>query len=144
MQTCDKCEKYKTCTTLCKKAEQYVNKDYVSKNKFPAARRYPEGSEQFWNGCITLDWVYSKRGLGDSGNCATLEKTLDREVDLSFLTMRKRQCVELFYYEGKKAGEIADILGVKRVTVRKWLSLARQEMSEREEFKELFDEYLGR
>ena len=118
MQTCDKCEKYAECTSLCASAEKFVNQDCVSRRRFPSALLYPEGSERFWRGYTTLDWTYAKKGLDESGSCATLEMTLDINLDLSFLTDRKRQCVELYYYEGKKTPEIAEILGKEKVLER--------------------------
>ena len=127
MQTCDRCNRYKTCTTLCATAEKYVNQDYVSARKFPNAKLYPEGSERFWNGYVTLDWIYSLQGLGNEGNCATLENMLD-EVDLSFLSAKYREVIRLFYYENNTLSEISVILDTPLGTVHSRFNRAKREI----------------
>lgn len=131
MKRCDECEKYSKCTSLCASAEKYVNQDYVSMNKFPAAKRYPEGSERYWNGHITLDWIYSHCGLDDAGNCATLERTLNIGIDLGFLSENERSIIELYYFEGKKLVEIIEILGIPKGSVFGFFARAKEKIKEK-------------
>ena len=130
MQTCDKCEKYAECTSLCASAEKFVNQDYVSRRKFPSARLYPEGSERFWKGFITLDWTYAQCGLDDCGSCATLEKTLNEGVDLDYLSENQRYIIERFC-EGKTLVQIASELGVGEGTVFRYFHRAKRKMKEK-------------
>ena len=46
------------------------------------------------------------------------------------LTDRQRQCVRLYYFEGQKMQDVADLLGIQRSTVSRHLKKARCRMGQ--------------
>ena len=118
MWTCEGCPRYSECTSLCATAEFYVNQDHVS-------RRYNvifAPTHEWEPGCVTLDYLHYKYGL----NASSLGYDLDfHSVDLSFLTPREKDCLYLFYFEGKKLREIGEMLGIDLKTAHEYIRRAK-------------------
>ena len=114
MKSCPECTNYNTCTRLCATAELFVNQDYVPRNT--RMLLYPT------IGDFGLDYVFFNKGMSAS----ILMCDLDYSVDLSFLTEREKDCLKLYFFEGRKLREIGDILGINLKTAHEYIRRAKE------------------
>ena len=70
----------------------------------------------------------SDRAEDDGGEHRRMLRVL-KEAERGELTGRQRECVRLYYGEGKSVGEVAECLGITAPTVSKHLKKARTRLA---------------
>ena len=100
-----------------------MSQDYVSRRGY--VMYFPEtGGVESWKGWTSLDFIFDKEGdhtasfLNDFGDWES--------VDFSFLSIREKACLTMFYYEGMRTKEIGKTLDISHKTVSEYLRRARE------------------
>ena len=121
-EMCQECEKHKECVSLCATAEGFVSQDYIARSRREFLFPVVDGHSDLM---ISLDFICYHHGF----SCASpLELILDEsdKFDLSFLTARQRELLELYYYDGINTNQIARMFSISRQSVCQTIDRARE------------------
>lgn len=107
---CQKCPSKDDCLALCPQAERYVSQDSRYQRERPVSMGALQmlSQKNAWQ-----EWLVSQ------GN-----KRVEYEppaVDLSGLSLRQKQCLELHYFDGLSWGNIALRLGLSKSAVQQYI-----------------------
>lgn len=119
---CRMCDERFTCKTLCLKAEEYVNQDYVGLKEL----RIDDYSIFFFSRIKGRGSVENKWNEDKLYDVLPYESTppacqpLEYIENLKNVKMPKRQweCVKLFYLDGLDINEISYMLNIRPITVK--------------------------
>ena len=107
---CQECKKRDTCTKLCEKANNWVNKDHVSQRELPCT----EFTLEYLDSLSPVKW----QAMASYYKVESLE--------FPFLSDLQNKCLHLFYFEGFKYKQIAIRVNHKVSKVKYQLYKAKQ------------------
>ena len=107
---CRDCPSRVVCSALCPEAERYVSQDSRYQRERPVSMGFLKllGEKMAWQ-----EWLVSQ------GN-----ERVEYEppsLDLSGLSLRQKQCLELHYFDGLSLGNIALRLSLSKAVVQEYL-----------------------
>lgn len=107
---CQECPSRGDCLSLCPEAERYVSQDARYQRERPVSMGFLKllGEKMAWQ-----EWLVRE------GN-----KRVEYEppsLDLSGLSLRQKQCLELHYFDGLSWGNIALRLGLSKSAVQQYI-----------------------
>jgi len=116
---CQECSKWKRCKRLCKKAERYVNQDYVSQRERPIPPLREKDEARFNSNLDNINYHSSVEHL-------VAEYPL---CDFPFLTDLQNKCLQMFYAGELTYWEIARNLKINKYKVDNCIRSAKRDIS---------------